>query len=352
MTVVIGSTGCEGLFDSATLSSLEISSEQETIAGGGEVTLTASGKDEDGKLMSVEPEWHIVSGPGALSSEGSETTYYATDMSYGGEVKIEARVGDITEEKVITVERLLGSEPVQWPEPDSMDYILPHKTATVQTVGEPLDHYQVSQIVYNQIRNITQIKPIVYVKDGALVDPYDSLPNGQSEYLIFIEGGYIAGGEKLPEKPHLSWRVHYELLGSASFEYPDTVEWSRSVTYGTTKTKATEFAEETSAEISAGGSWGWGSVQATVSETIEKKTSESLAIMEENTTKWRFNISSKKKEPKTLGGIYQRVVTFYISDSEGVPVDESSVFEGYFMKAREFTMRQKVNYKLKTWHFE
>jgi hypothetical protein len=162
---------------------------------------------------------------------------------------------------------------------------------------------------------------------------------------------YANDGKKLPEKIYLSTRVYYKLLGSVSFEYPDSSKWTKSVTYGTTKTKATEFAKETSAELSAEGSWGWGSVQATVSETIQKKTTESFSIMEENTTDWGLVFYAKEDKPKTLGGVYQREVVFYLSDSVGVPIDESAVFKDYKLPAREFTV-QTENYRGKSWHFE
>jgi hypothetical protein len=346
LMMLISVTGCEGDNDSATLSTLNISSDMETVARGGQIELTVIGEDEEGYSMFVEPEWKITKGPGAIYTEGSQVIYYATDHDFSGEVEIQATVDNKTAVKTIIVELLLGAEPVIWPEVDNMDDILPYKTETVETVGQPLDFYRVNQMVHNYSQGILHIRPIVYLENGNFVDPYDSLSYGKLWNYI-----YANDGKKLPEKIYLSTRVYYKLLGSVSFEYPDSSKWTKSVTYGTTKTKATEFAKETSAELSAEGSWGWGSVQATVSETIQKKTTESFSIMEENTTDWGLVFYAKEDKPKTLGGVYQREVVFYLSDSVGVPIDESAVFKDYKLPAREFTV-QTENYRGKSWHFE
>src|SRR6056297_2231398 len=94
LMLLISVTGCEGDNDSATLSTLDISSDMETVARGGQIELTVIGEDEEGYSMFVEPEWKITKGPGAIYTEGSQVIYYATDHDFSGEVEIQATVDD------------------------------------------------------------------------------------------------------------------------------------------------------------------------------------------------------------------------------------------------------------------
>lgn len=147
------------------------------------------------------------------------------------------------------------------------------------------------------------------------------------------------------------------MIDSISYEYPDDYTFEKTIKYSTETTRATEFAKETTKGASVGGSWGWGSGEASISQTISNKTSESLTITQEESTTRKFNTHATEEKPKTLAAVFQRVVTFYIFDSEGnpvgVPVNEggSSIFENY-LPAREFTVKDDNHLFTKSWHFE
>lgn len=86
---------------------LDITLEHDEIAIGQTTEITATAKDRNGNLVSIEPEWSIVSGAGSLSSEDNKATFSAVDMDYLGEVKIHGKVEDIIAEKTIEIIHLL-----------------------------------------------------------------------------------------------------------------------------------------------------------------------------------------------------------------------------------------------------
>lgn len=345
-TLFVGVVGCSNP-NVGPAEVLDITLENDVLAFGQTTEITASAKDRDGNTVSVEPEWRIASGPGALSSEVNKATYFATDREYAGEVKVHAKAGDIIAEKTIEIVRLLRGEKdlIEELEPDNYNSSLPDQTRVEEKTGEPIDYYRSYQLVYDSTRGTYHFKPVVYIENGSLVDPYVDEELG-SRYLV------LSGGDKFPEKLHVSWRYHYELLYSNSYVYPDNSSYENGITYGTETTSATEFAKETTKEISVGGSWGWGSVEASLSQTVSNKTTESLTIAREDTDTFTFNFIGLEEKPNTLCAVFQRVVTFYISDSQGVPVNEAGIFADYNLSAREFTVKDKSNFYTKSWRFE
>jgi len=319
------------------LTEIELSPNVGAIMGGEDLTFMAIGKSEEGETMTVQPEWTIVSGAGALRAEGKEAMFRAVNHQYEGDVVVEARVGDISAQAVITVSRpLMGTNP--FPRLDDPNELLPETTKPVVTVGEPVDTYRIERMLTEFILDtrISFLFPTEYVKNGSIIAPQTGLPSNNWTFYHWKDS------RELPEIPRLSHRVHWELINqevlSRGTNYSRTVEHKS----GTEKVHATEFAWSVSSETKAKATWGWGEVQETITATVSSKTSNSVAVKEETSVSEEWSFTNPNDADLYVYSSWNRVDTFYLSDSNGIPVDESPIFADYDLRPNEVSIRGEM----------
>lgn len=360
LMVLIGGTGCEGdtVNDTAnaTLSTLQISPDKETVNGGGQVKLTAIGEDMNGNSMLVEPEWSIVEGSGTLDSKtGSIVTFYAEAYNTG-EVTVRALYDNIQDEITIGVDHLLEGSPDDYlfPTPNNLsDDPIPKTNSIFINTGEPVDNYNLMVPGYwvdnfGKEQNIFDNFPVSYVLSGDLDTPHPFLDMGwfvenqpHSYYHVDINlfpneilqpvdpelfGGHDELLKPMIQIPRISKKRYYILLEHHVLTSGDLIDKGISNSLGTESTKTIEFAQSTTAEVSASVGWEFASASASLSKTVSTKTADTVSIKEERTETrdiWYVNDTGED----VIIGIYQIVDVYYLSDDEGKSLSESEHFQ-------------------------
>ncbi|NLL47222.1 MAG: hypothetical protein GX249_01440 [Firmicutes bacterium] len=319
------------------IDSLELAASQSVLAFGETTELMARGKTKTGKIVSVIPTWEILGGSGTLS----ESEFQASDWDYEGPVVLRATYNGVSAEITINVNGLLRDYEDPFPVPTSPWVVLPAKTESrVVEIGEPLDFF--STTVYLRRQNGSSLRGWGrFVWDGSIM-----LPDDPSPYTWMNPKFY----EEIPEIPRLSHRVHFELIETQVLGRG--TNFSRSVSHrtGTTFEESKELMQHLTSETTASARWGWGEIKTTLTYEIESRTKQSVKIEKEETVTRTWSFEHPNDFDTYLYSSWNKVDTFYLSDSNGVPLEDSPIFAGYGFSSSPVEIRGAVVVQ-KTWGF-
>lgn len=319
------------------IESLELDASDTTVAFGETLELSARGRTKTGKVVSVIPTWEIVDGSGTLG----ESQFQASDWDYEGDVVLKATYNGVSAEITITVAGLLRDYKDPFPTPSSPWVSLPDKTeAQLVKIGDPVDFF--SNTVYLRMKDNSTLRGWGrFVWDGEIMLPDDPSPATWANPLLYQE---------IPEIPRLSHRVHFERLETQILDRGTNFEKSVSHREGTTFEESKELATRLTSETTAQASWGWGEVSTTLTAEITSRTQQSVKIEKEETVTKKWSFVHPNDFDTYLYSSWNKVDTFYLSDSNGVPLEESPVFAGYGFSSCPVEIRGNAVVQ-KTWGF-
>ena len=177
-----------------------------------------------------------------------------------------------------------------------------------------------------------------FVWEGEIMIPDDPRPATFANPMHYKE---------LPEIPRLSHRVHFELLDSQILAQGTNFERSVSNRKGTTFEESKELSQRLSSETNATVGWGWGQIETTLTYEISERINTSIKIEEETTVTRTWSFINPNDHDMYLYSYWNKVDTFYLSDSNCIPLEESTIFAGYGfhsypVESRGNTVVQKV----------
>ncbi|NMB19611.1 MAG: hypothetical protein GX979_01965 [Firmicutes bacterium] len=339
-------SGC--LFGGAgEIQTLELTASHEVLGFGETAQLSAVGKTKTGKKVAVIADWEIIKGSGTLVDSG----FRASSWNYEGPVVLRATYQTISAEITLTINGLLG-EPNPFPKPSSIDDALPKKTDPILLqVGEPVSVYAelVPYFVIYPFIDLSAFKDIwsYFVRNGT-IQPPELMEGEKSRYA----SAWIADDvyeELLPEIPSVSHQVHFELIETEVL--PGGASQSRTITYrhGTTLEQASEMFYRLVPKIATSYGWGWSNLSGNLGREIQKSTQESVTLEPEEVVSSTWSFVSPDDADFYLHSAWVRVDTFYLSDSEGNPLDTSVAFAKYGFSPCPVEIRGDVVYV--TWSF-
>lgn len=327
-------SGC--LFGALNITALELEASDYLLGFGETVQLSAKGITDTGKTVSVIPQWEIVSGKGTLG----KTDFQVSDWDYVGDVVLKATYNGVSAELTVTINDLLRNYPDPFPQPASPWVALPAVTESyLVTIGEPVDYF--TDWVYINFNGRIIKGWGRFVWEGKIMVPDDPSPGTWANPLFYQE---------LPEIPRLSHRVHFELLETQVLGRGTNFEKSISNRQGTTYEKAVELASRLTSETHAEAGWSWGKVETTLTLEISKRTQESVKVEKEQTVTRTWSFIHPNDYDTYLYSSWNKVDTFYLSDSNGVPLEESPIFAGYGFYSYPVEVRGNTVVQ-KTWGF-
>lgn len=329
VTLVTLTSGCL-LGGLKNIVSLELVPDKNVVFSGEEVVLTAIGKTAKGESISVKPKWEILNGSGSLEATKTGGVFSASTWDYNGEVTITGEYNKVTAQIKITVEDLPQTPADPFPQPTSAFDLPPNKTeSNIVKIGDPVEYF--SNWVTLKFKNGSTMRGWGrFVWDGVIMPPDDPDP------ATWVNERYYGN---IPEIPRLSHRVHFERIDHEVLDRG--TNYSRSVAHrtGTTREQATELAKRLTSETKASASWGWGQIETTLTAEITSRTQQSLKIEEEKTVTKTWSFQHPNDYDVYLYSSWNRVDTFYLSDSNGVPLDESPIFEGWGFSSQPVEIR-------------
>ncbi len=317
--------------------SLELVASDSTLAFGEIIELSARGTTKTGRVVSVIPTWEIVVGTGTVG----ESNFQASDWDYEGDVTLKATYNGVSSEINVTVAGLLRDYDDPFPKPTSPWVSLPSKTeSTLVKIGDPVDFF--SNHVYLLMPNGGTIKGWGrFVWDGEIMLPDDPSPATWANRLLY---------EEIPEIPRLSHRVHFELLEVQVLGRGTNFKKSISNRQGTTLEQTQELVKRLTSETTAKAQWGWGEIETTLTAEITSRTQQSVKIEKEQTVAREWSFTHPNDFNTYLYSSWNKVDTFYLSDSNGVPLEESPIFAGYGFSSHPVDIRGSAVVQ-KTWGF-
>lgn len=316
--------------------SLELSAEKTELLLGDEVELFAVGTTSKGTKVTLIPDWEIVSGSGGIEYNTKKAAFSAVDWDYVGDVTLKATYNGITAELTITIDKLPQAfDP--FPTPISPLSFLPNKTESfLVAVGEPID-FLIDIVPIRMVsgsNSKVQGYRLVFVKDG--IPQVPTFPTDRGIVFSFYNPYQ---GTPLPEVPRLSHRVYFERIDSEVLDRG--TNYARSVTHrtGTTEEQVNELISHISAELSAKATWGWGEAEAKLTREITTRTQQSLRIEKENSVSKTWSFQHPNDHDVYLYSSWNRVDVFYLSDSNGVPLEESPILKDWGFPSRPVEIR-------------
>ncbi|NMB19906.1 MAG: hypothetical protein GX979_03500 [Firmicutes bacterium] len=318
------------------IESLELAASQSVLSFGEATELTARGKTKTGRIVSVIPSWEIVEGSGTLG----ESELQVSDWDYVGPITLRATYNGVSEELTVQVNDLLKDyDP--FPVPSSPWVVLPNRTESqLVEIGEPVDFF--STTVYLRLQDGSSLRGRgCFVWNGQIMLPDDPSPATWMNPKFY---------EEIPEIPRLSHRVHFELIESQVLGRG--TNFSRSVSHrtGTTLEESKELMQHLTSETTASAGWGWGEIKSTLTYEIESRTKQSVKIEKEETVTRTWSFQHPNDFDTYLYSSWNKVDTFYLSDSNGVPLEDSPIFDGYGFSSSPVEIRGAVVVQ-KTWGF-
>lgn len=333
-------SGC--LFGTGPITSLELVVVDDTLFAGETTIITAVGKTERGRVVTFRPQWEIVSGNGSLEPNGNQAVFHASDWDHKGTVKLQATYGKLQAEAEIETLGLLGEMKDPFPKPQSVYDLMPNRTESQIISINELDFF--SNRVPLKSKSTGRIFNVWarFVRDGKIIIADSPAPNQWVNALHYTE---------IPEKPKLSHRVHFERIDSEVLDRG--TNYTRSVAHrtGTTKEHATELMWSVTSETTASAHWGWGDIQTKLTAEIKSTTKQSVKVEEETTVTKTWSFTHPNDHDVYLYTSWNRVDTFYLSDSEGVPVEESETFKGWDFSSNPVEIRGSGVVQ-RTWGFD
>ena len=337
-------SGC--LFSGAgEIQTLELSASHDILGFGETAQLSAAGITKMGRKRPVIADWEFVEGAGTL--EGA--SYRASNWSYEGPVVLRASCQGVSAELILTINGLLG-EPNPFPRPSGPGAVLPKATSPdLYQIGEPASTYAelIGWWVTYPFDNLAAFKEMwsYFVRDGAIQMP-----------ALVQRGNYAKANiadyvyeELLPEIPRLSRRVHYELIDSEVLE--GGAGFSRTISYrqGTKLEQAEALAYRLIPLIATSYGWGWSSLAGNLEREIQKRTQESVKLKQEEVVTSDWSYFSPDDALYYLHSAWVRVDTFYLSDSQGIPLEYSPVFAKYEFSSCPLEIRGDVVHVTWSW---
>lgn len=336
VVTVLAMSGC--LFGGAgQITSLELGASAELLGFGETVGLSAQGKTEKGKTVTVIPKWEIISGAGTLG----DSEFQASDWDYEGDVVLRATYNGVSAEITLTIQGLLRDYPDPFPQPSSAFASLPAVTEEyLVKIGEPVDYFvdKVWLLVMN--RQIWGWGRFVW--DGTIMLPDDPSPATWINPKLY---------EEIPEIPRLSHKVRFELIESMVLARGTNYDRSVSHEKGTTYEEAVEMASRITSETHAEAGWSWGKVETTLTMEFTKRTQQSIKIEQKEKVTRTWSFVNPNDRTYYLYSSWNKVDIFYLSDSNGVPLEESPIFEGYGFHSYPVEIRGGTVVQ-KTWAFD
>ena len=333
-------SGC--LFGAGPITSLELIVDKSSLLAGETAIVTAVGKTEKGKVVTFQPQREIVSGNGSLEPNGSQAVFYASDWDHKGTVKLQVTYGKLQADLEIETLGLLGEMQDPFPKPESAFELMPDRTETQIISTNDLSFFSNSvplkSTATGRIFNVWAR----FAWDGQVMIADSPAPNSWVNSLHYSE---------IPEIPKLSHRVHFERI---DIEVLDRgTNYSRSVAHrtGTTKEHATELMWSVTSETTASARWGWGDIQTKLTAEIKSVTKQSVRIEEETTVTKSWSFQHPNDHDVYLYTSWNRVDTFYLSDSNGVPLEESEIFKGWGFSSNPIEIRGSGVVQ-RTWGFD
>lgn len=332
--------GC--LFGAGPITSLELVVDKSSLLAGETAIVTAVGKTEKGKVVTFQPQWEIVSGNGSLEPDGSQAVFYASNWDHKGTVKLQVTYGKLQAETEIETLGLLGEIEDPFPKPESAFDLMPERTEPQIISTNDLAFF--SNVVALKSKRDGHIFTgrARFVWDGKIMIADSPAPDSWVNALHYTE---------IPEIPKLSHRVHFERIGIEVLDRG--TNYSRSVAHrtGTTKEHATELMWSVTSETTASARWGWGDIQTKLTAEIKSTTKQSVRIEEETTVTKSWSFQHPNDHDVYLYTSWNRVDTFYLSDSKGVPLEESEIFQGWGFSSNPVEIRGSGVVQ-RTWGFD
>lgn len=321
----------------AIVTSLELEASSEILAFGETTELTARGRTENGKVVSVIPKWEIISGSGTLG----ETDFQASDWNYVGEVVLRATYNGISDEIALEILGLLGEDYVDpFPRPGHPNASIPEVTEEfLVKVGQPLDSF--SELGELLVMGRRMVGWCWFMRNGEIIQPSDPKPGAWAT---------AKWHEKLPDKVHLSHRVRYELIDCQVLDRGTNYSNQVSNRKGTTFQETKELAERLTSETHAEAGWSWGRIETTLTYEISKRTQQTVKIEEEQTVTRTWSFVNPNDYDTYLYTSWNKVDIFYLSDRNGVPLEESPIFAGYNFYSYPIEIRGRTVVQ-KTWGY-
>lgn len=118
---------------------------------------------------------------------------------------------------------------------------------------------------------------------------------------------------------------------------------------GTTLEQASEMFYRLVPKIATSYGWGWSTLAANLEREIQRRTQESVKLEQEKLVTSTWSFVSPDDALYYLHSAWVRVDTFYLSDSEGHPLDTSVAFAKYGFSPCPVEIRGDVVYV--TWSF-
>ena len=330
-------SGC--LFDGLkNIVSLELTASDSTVQVSETIELSARGKTKTGKIVSVIPDWEIVAGAGTVG----KSDFQASDWNYEGPVVLKATYNGVSSEIEININGLLHEYGDPFPKPISPWVALPSSTKGLTDyveVGGEVDFF--SDIVHLKEKNSITRGRARFVWDGKIMLPDDPSPAKWANSQLYDE---------IPERPRLSHTVHFELIEAQVLGKGTNFSKSVSHRQGTTMEQSQELVKRLTSETTAKAQWGWGEIETTLTAEITSKTQQSVKIEKEDTVTRTWSFTHPNDYDTYLYSSWNKVDTFFLSDSEGVPLEESEIFKGYGFHSSPVEVRGAVVVQ-KTWGF-
>lgn len=326
-------TGCS--WGAGKVTSLQLEASDNTLFFGETAQLNAKGVTDKGKTIVVVPDWEIISGSGSLS--GSE--FQASAWDYVGDVVLRATYKNISAELTISVQGLLGEVPDPFPKPASAFDFLPRVTEEfIVKIGEPVDYFTF-MVDINMGRRVLKGRA-AFVWDGQIVlsNPY---PHSWVNPKLY---------EEIPEKPRLSHKVRFELIESMVLARGTNYERTVAHEKGTTFEEAQELASRITSESHAEAGWSWGKVETTLTLEFTKRTQQSIKLEQKEKVSRTWSFVNPNDREYYLYSSWNRVDIFYLSDSNGEPLETSPIFAGYGFTSFPVEIRGNSVVQ-KTWGF-
>lgn len=315
------------------IESLDLGASESVISVGNTLELSAVGTTKTGRKVAVIPEWEIVSGSGVIS----ESRFHASDWDFQGEVVLRATYNKISADITVAVQGLLqGLDP--FPQPTSAYFLLPKKTESqIVTIGEPVKDFT-ELIPYRMINKAGDSKVqggwLQFVANGVRTIP--QFPSREDITFSFFNPNH---GILLPEIPRLSHRVHFELIETEVLDRG--TNYSRTVAHrtGTTVEQSKELVKRLTSETRAKAEWGWGEIETTLTAEITTRTQQAVRVQKEQTVTKTWSFQHPNDYDTYLYSSWNRVDTFYLSDSKGIPLEDSQIFAGYSFRSYPVEIR-------------
>ncbi len=330
------------------IQTLELAASQEILGFGETAQLSAVGRTTKGKRVAVIADWEIAQGAGTLG----ESSFQASSVNYEGPVVLRASYQGVAGEITLTINGLLGAD-YPFPNPSSPEAALPAATVPeLCEVGEPLTEFveAISYFVTYPFVDLTAIKDIwsYFVRDGVIQLP-ELIGSEKNRYKTALIMERIYEEELLPEIPRLSHRVHYELIDSEILG--GGTSFSQAIAYrqGTTLEQATALFQRLFPTMANSYGVGWSTIATHLAREIGKKTQEVVTLEQDRFASSTWSFARPDDTKVHLHSAWVRVDTFYLSDSQGFPLETSPVFSRYNFSSCPVEIRSEVFYV--TWSF-